>query len=442
MIRTIGTLRRHPDFWRLFGTAGALISGRVLGTVLSLAMTILMARMLTPGELGTVFAAMSACVLASILATANVEIASARFVLGYLQERRIADAGGFLRLVYGLPLVTLPLVAGAVALLTLAGEVRVGWTLLAAGIAAAPFFALARAQARISLALDRVLIGALPRQLLRPAVFCMVFGAAYAAGSPVTPAFAMALFLACWVATAALQAALLRPHIADMLAAPPAFGEARSWLSVGVRSAPLLVWNDHQRDLPILAAAVVLSGGDVARLGISLSIISLLGFTLSAAEQVFVPRIARAVIRADLPSAQRQLDVLTGVRALFFAAGTPVILLILPHLLALVGKEYEVISLDFWVFLLLPLSTVTFGPVAEVLNISGHVRELMIGTLTGICALAVLTAVGASTAGLLGAGLGIVAAATLMQAILLHFCRARTGLDPSILGALRGAVTT
>lgn len=124
---TFAALRR-----RVLRGSAWVFGGRVVTTILGLVINILLARMLTPAELGSYFTAYTLVIVGSIVAQLGLDRAVVRFVSGALGTDRPEDARSAIRTVFG---------AGAVGVAVVAVVVLAGGGWLARHVYHAPLLA-------------------------------------------------------------------------------------------------------------------------------------------------------------------------------------------------------------------------------------------------------------------------------------------------------------
>ena len=432
----------RPESRRLLTRTGVLVGARVCGSLLTLIYTVLLARVTTPAEMGLAMAALSATFLASVIASLNVESGSIQFLVRYLADGQPEKAAGFVvfsrRTVALTSAVALPACLAAWALGPEAASAAL--PAYAIALATAPIVAITRVYSRHAGALDAVLLGALPRMLVRPALFTLVLGAIWTLGATISAAWVMLLYLAAAVVVIAVQSVLLRARFGFARSPGRDMGAWRLWLRTGVMLAPMLVMNEYMTYLVLGSAALGMPAAAVAGLGIALSLQNIINFSLTAVDMAFGPRLARALVHGH---ERRRCDLLLAIAALKSAAvlgGGGVVFALKDPILGLFGPAYLGAGDAFAILLLMPLAAALCGPAALVLNVLGRRRELLAGSLVGVVGIAVATPLGGWLAGFDGAAIGATAAVVAHQATLTLLCRRSTGNDPSAFAAAAAAL--
>lgn len=418
---------------KLFGTAGIVLAVRISGTLLTLTYTLLMIGVASAEEVGHAFAALSAGFLLSVVASLNVEAGSIRFLPLYFESDRKADAAGYVfwcrrTVVVMCILLMLP----AMGVLIWQNDIAdIAPYLLS--FAAAPIIANGRINSRHGIALGLVLSAALPRMLVRPVFMTLVLGGANLLDMTLNATEIMAAFFVASTLATVLQWLLIRRAMGFRHEVKPRFAEAREWVPLGLMLSPMLVMNEYLRNLIILSSGLVLAPSDVARLGISLSMISVLNFGLNALDMVFSPRISRATAQNRPRQRARMLTLCGASKLAVLAVGIPLAWLLIPSVLGLMGAEYAGIEDMFLVLAVIPASKALFGPASLMLNITGHKRILFVCALLGAGGILLATIFGHSIDGTRGVIIGSAVAFASYQALLYVLCRKYADIDSSAL---------
>ncbi|WP_299684381.1 hypothetical protein [uncultured Tateyamaria sp.] len=427
---------RNSGAARLFGTAGIVLAVRVSGTLLTLTYTLLMIGVAPPEEVGHAFAALSAGFLLSVVVSLNVEAGSIRFLPLYFENERKADASGYVFWCRRTVLVmTAGLMIPAVAILIWRnGLAELGPYLLS--FAAAPIIANGRINSRHGIALGLVLRAALPRMLVRPVFMTAALGTANLMDLDLSATQIMVAFFVASSLATGLQWLLIRHAMAFRHETKPDYSEARDWVPFGLMLSPMLVMNEYMRNLIILTSGIVLMPADVARLGISLSMISVLNFGLNAFDMVFSPKISRATAQ-DKPRRRAKLLTVCGAGKLVaLVVGVPLAWVFIPYVLGFMGKDYAGIEDMFLALAIIPASKAIFGPANLVLNVTGHKKILFWCALIGAGGIVLGTLAGHAIDGTRGVIIGAALAAAFYQALLFTMCRWHTGTDTTVLSLM------
>lgn len=408
---------------RFAGRAGIIVICRVTGALLTLAYTFLLAKVAPASEVGTAFAALSLALLLSVVASLNVETGSIRYLPLYLEKNQRADAAGFVKycryVVLGMCGIGVIL---GIPYVWIWDDGSLHRAFLVALIVS-PVAANTRINSKHATALGLVLQGTLPRILIRPLLFTVVLLVCDGAHIKLTATEIMVVFLATTVLTSILQWRLIHHAMEFCRDTTAQFSERRDWTTLGLMLIPMLLMAEYMRNIVILSSSLVIPDAAVAQLGISLSLVGVLSFGLTAIDMTLSPLIARALVNDNRRRASRLL-MFCGIAKLGgLAVGIPLFYVLVPHAVALLGPEYAGIEKGFLILVMIPFSKALFGPANVVLNVLGLRRALFWSTLTGGLVLLAATLLGGMLYGLTGVMLGAAGAMfaySAMQSVISH----------------------
>lgn len=417
----------------LLSRTAVIVAARVTGSVLTLVYTLLLVRVTTPDELGLAMTVMSASFLMSIIMSLNVESGSIRFLVKYLHGGEMAKAAGFVTICWQVVATVGPLLLlGFFGLKQLQGGMEGGATVWLIMLLVSPLMALTRIDARHANALDAVLQGTLPRQLVRPFLFTLAVGTAFLLDARLSATVVMVLFLCTTAPVTLIQFLLLRRHLAFATKVRRDISDWREWLSTGIMLAPMLIVNEFTRDVLITSAAFGLAAEAVALFGISLALLNLLNFAVSAVDMAFGARIARALVDRSAPRYQRLFAAGAALKGAAVIGGAVIVWFLRDPVLGLFGPHYLQARDAFFILLAAPIANALTGPTILVLNVLGHRRELLAACLVGLAVMVVATPLAGSLGGVNGAAIGAASGFVLLQILLYVSCRVSAGIDPSM----------
>lgn len=412
-----------------------LVGARVGGTLLTLIYTLMLSRVTSQHDFGLATAAMSTTFLLSVLISMNVEMGSIRYLSKYISEKSLEKASGFIHFCRIIVFFTSSiLLAFGVIYYILSGSDRGQTLVYIIAFAAAPVIAMSRVSARHAVVMDAVLGGTLPRILVRPLLFIIFIGLSYAFGIYLSAEYIVAMLLMSAIASNIAQYFLIRRHFYEITAHKPDRQDWRLWIRTGIMLSPLLTMNEFMRDVIIAAASLSLAKDQLALLVISISLIGILNFAVTAVDIAFSPKVARALLVPDPRRCRELLMMGASIKCVAVAlVGTVVVLFRYP-ILSLLGENYLAAGSGLVALLMMPAASAVFGPGDMVLTVLGHQKDVLIATLVGLLGMVGLTVVGGALGGFQVAAVGAALAYTAQQFLLFLFCRRRAGVDPSILG--------
>jgi len=413
----------------------SLVGARVLGNVLTLGYTLILARITTPTEFGLIMTAFAWIMLLSVFLALNLESGSIKYLVQYRESGQSGLAAGFVRLnrmtILGLALVS----AIVAALAWWAGafgsdEAMLG--VVAVTVIAAPVVAMTRVYGRHATALGQVLRGGVPIMLVRPAVIFLLVALIWLSGARPGLTVYMLLFLAAFAVTALVQALLLRQTFGFAAGVPRQYDEARKWFATGAMVAPLLVLRDNLKHVVVAAAGLVLVPAQVGYLALALSIMAFVYFAMKAVDISTSPQLSRALHAKQADRVAALLDTAARLKIAGLLAGAAVIAVFGGMALELFGPEYRASLVPLLILLIIPASDAVFGPAQIVLNVTG--RQDVIFWVAGISTAMMIgaTALGGALGGATGAALGAALSYAVQQFILRSVAKSSAGTETSV----------
>lgn len=434
------TLMSRSETARVSTASLTMVAVRMLGTAATFLYTILIARTMTPGDVGLVWTIWSATFVAGTLATLNIGAGAVREIVKARAENRDDVAAGFVvasrrTLLFATP----PVVAGFLLIAwwrapeTLASH----WGAYLFACLSIPMLGWVQTNGSQATALHQMLKSQVPRELVRPAVFLVAFAVIWLAGWQPTAGFAVALYLVAVVLSAILQFQLLRPAFAFMRDVRPDTGEWRDWAVSGLSLAPMLLLAEYLRNIIILFASLAVDAAAVGQIAIALSVVNFPNFGIVAVEIAFSAKLSQALLRGDR---ERVLHFLAVSNALKAAGAIPACLILAVFaepILRIFGEHYaDGAAVSAWLTLI-PLSRAVFGNSTLVMQVKGLRGEIFWSSLATVA----LMGLGIVAGGRAGGPEAAAAAAALvfatLQLVRCLWCLRVTGIDTSLLGTFR-----
>lgn len=418
----------------------SLVGARVLGNVLTLGYTLILARLTTPTEFGLIMTAFAWIMLLSVFLALNLESGSIKYLVQYRETGQPGRAAGFIRL-NRMTIFGLTLLSGLVAALAWWGGAFGDGTamlgVVAVTVVAAPVVALTRVYGRHATALGQVLRGGVPIMLVRPAVIFLLVALIWLSGARPGLTVYLLLFLAAFAVTALVQALLLRQTFGFAAGVPREYDEARRWFATGAMMAPLLVLRDNLKHVVVAAAGLVLVPAEVGYLALALSIMAFVYFAMKAVDISISPQLSRALHAQQARRVASLLDNAARLKIAGMLAGTVVIAGFGGMALELFGPEYRASLAPLLILLIIPASDAVFGPAQIVLNVTG--RQDVIFWVAGISTVIMVgaTVLGGALDGATGAALGAALSYAVQQLILRSVAKTSAGTETSIIAVFQ-----
>jgi O-antigen/teichoic acid export membrane protein len=380
-----------PSVVLLRGSAW-IFSGRVVARAIALATGILLARLLSPAELGDFYLAFSLATLAAIIARVGMDTPATRLVAEALAQK----APGRARSVLLQTLVFTAAATGLVAAVSILG----GWNWLSkhgfdnhrlAGVA------IAATALIVCEALQGTLVGwfrglqvmrlvVLYDELIPGATFLVVLVGVWLVSGQVGVAGALEI-RAGGFALAILGAGLALRGRVHMLRGPGRVPR-RQVAELGLTmTGTMLISAAVGATSDILILGIFRPAQDVAAYGIAVSVASLLSMPYLALATALGPQLAQLSARGERDRMEDIVRGTTGIVGIATVAATiPLVVLAQPILTTLFGAEYAGAANILIVLALAQAVFVLTGPCGLVLTMTGHHRPAFL--LTAVAAVA------------------------------------------------------
>jgi len=378
-VRLFDTRRLKTELAR--GAIGS-VALKVSHTALSLLLSIVLARVLSPEGYGIYAFAFSVMTLIAV----PVQLGMPTLLVREIARYQYAESWGLL---HGLlrwstrAVLVISVAMGLVALLlasSLADRIdttqlmTLGWA-----FALLPLIALNRLRAAALQGLRRVVLGQLPEKLVQPALLLVLLGVVILT-SQLTPPLAMAAYVAAAAVSFVLGALMLYKGLPLPVRQSPPKYDTRVWLASTLPLSLLAGVQviSSQTDIFMLGLLTTKEQAGYYRVAVAGS--SLVIFTLGALNEVLSPHFARLYSAGDLPRLQR---IVTTASRINLLAAIPVagafILFGKPLLTFVVGSAYIPSYQPLAVLCVGQLLGAAMGPVGMLLNMTGHERYTLVG---------------------------------------------------------------
>ncbi len=414
----------RPGGSSLMTSSAIMMAGRVMGSAAGFGIQILLARLLTPDDLGLFYLVTSGAIVLGTFAALGYPAIANQFVVRYTVRGNELALTGFIRSARRDALMAAAILTAcavvAIVAVALAATSRPEFYLpAAAGALAIPAFSILRVNGGIANALEQFSISFLPDNLFRPVLFGLSLLVVVLIWGTVSLLQVLSLFAALAITVAVVQTIVVGrlepPHRRD---ARPRRRQIRWWRRSGRRLiAPLLI-SALFADLVILFAGLILPASGVAVLGLCLKIAFLFGFLIQLVHQIILPRLAGSLTRRDqsnvalIVGRTNKLTIVASVAALIFVAFGG------ETLLGFFGPAFRDGASTLVILILAQLVRALGGPAMSLLIASGRhsgattVMVLSLSVFAAVCfatvptlgvlgaAIAVLLATATSSAGL------------------------------------------
>jgi O-antigen/teichoic acid export membrane protein len=426
-----------------------LLSGAVIisfanagGLLLSVLLTVILARLLGPESYGIYEVSLAATGVMVLIASAGIDTTLLRFVAQYQERQEWQPMGSLLawarrNLVKSTLLASLLLLLGAlVAPNSLSPEWRQSLYLCAAMLPCWAFNNLRQAALK---GLQRVLQARLPEVLLKPLLLlgCVgllaYFTELHSAPQALLANFA-ALLLVCFLGKVLLQRALRQ--LPDQISSktqqviPKEWGSSSYWLLLVSVTFVL------STELDKILLSFVVPAIDVGIYAAAARWATIVPYAAEAANTVAAPLIAAAYASGDRKRLESLLAYSALVSLLFALVPIGLLLCFGQELLGMSGPEYGAAYAVLCILVLGQAAQLWFGPAIHVLMMSGQQRLACWPLVAVVLALFCIAPWSGYNFGLTGAAISVAAILCMRNALLWHSLRRSTGIDSSLCPAL------
>lgn len=329
-----------------------------------------------------------------------------------------------------------------VLLLTAVFDYEDRWLAVVAAAVIVPLIAAGNVRAAMLTGLRHVVFGQLPEFLVRP-VTVLAGGAIFVLLAPnLFNAEHALLIYAGGAAAGFVVAAGLRRRLAPDLVGkshePPAF-ETSLWWASALPLALIGGMRAINAQIDIILIGVLRTEAEVGIYRVAVQAASLVAFGITVMNSVVAPHFSRYYTRGDRAALQRlvlltsRLTAMVSVpaAAIFIFWGEPILELVF-------GAGYSAGAMPLALLALGYLVTGLWGPVATLLNMTGHERETLKGVSLGAFANVVLNLALVPTYGMIGAALSTLATMLLWNLYLWRRVLQLTGMETFALFRSRG----
>ena len=374
------------------------------GLGLAFISTILLTRLMTPGDYGQFRVALTIFSLLSLISLIGLDHAAVRFVAEYFVNNSPALLWAFERWV-SKTAVLCGVASATIALLitwliTPDWLVNSGLVLLFLGI---PAFAITKVCRGRLIALGHSVKGQLAEQILRPIV--LIVGTLILwilTDEPLSPFRIAAIILIALAIMAIWQITICQPHRTS-IDAPT---KPKQWLGVAlplmVASSTIMLMN--RTDLLLIAALT--DDQAVGTYAIAILVTSVLRLPMKATQQAFSPELVTGYQDdrvANLASITRRISAIAGLTSLALYG---CLMLALPILLPVFGPTYTAATPAVWILGAMIVTAAFLGPSGKVLGLNGRHKIMAVLQSMGALANIVLGLILIPMWGIAGAALG------------------------------------
>lgn len=434
---------------KLFSTSAFLLGARLLGAGAGFLVQLILARWLSPQELGVYFPATSLVVVGGFLASHGYPSIATRFVSRY---RGPGGAVFLRRFVWRAQSETF-ILALAITALVMAGaawwpgidsQSRIAILLAAATI---PFVASFRIYGSLAASTRAFRLAYLPDVCLKPVVLLVGLGLLLLAKGDIGLVEVMLVLGGATIVLSLAQRVLLARELPVALNIRGRLGSRRAgsqsvealWRRQAHAVLLVAVFAQYLPELSILLATPILGASDIGVFGLCLKLAFLVGFFVLMTQTIATPDIADALGRGGEGSGGSKL-----AASCFAATGVSLLATLAcalwgDEVLRLFGPNFVAGHAALVMLVATQLVRATFGPTNAVLTLVGAQKTNLAVTALGMAVLALSTLVLGALFGLNGAAAALLATVLFWSAISAIMLHRTAGVRVDLLSAIGSA---
>lgn len=421
----------------LRATSGS-IALKLVGVLLKLVASVLLARTLGAGQLGVYAFALSMVTIAAIPVDVGLPNLVTRTVAGYLSLSNWSAMRGLLlranQLVLGISLFVMLLAASVSLSMDISRPVL--YTFLVA-LAYLPFDGLGSLRRSGLIGLQRPILAQLPESIVQPALFVVLIGvsALLMNQAEFTPAVAMSLQILSLGAAFIVGHVLLFCYLPTQVKQVSASFETSEWLRGAVAFMFLGGLGTLNAQAGILMLGFFSSTKGVGIYKVVVTLAGLVIFVLRTVNLQLSAVIAKLYVEGDK---ERLQNIVTFASRLILLCGLPASIVFIFFgkwlLIWLYGAEFSQGASALAILCVGQLANAALGPVGLILNMSGHERDTIKGQVIGAVLNVVLGVVLIPVWGMEGAALATTCSLITWNIILTALVRRRLDLHVTAFG--------
>ncbi len=423
------------DFSKLLSRSGLVLFCRVSGAGVAFATQIMMARWMGASELGIYVYAFSLAMLLSTVASLGFPAASLRFISLYLANRETASINGFLGK------------GRQVVILSSLAVVAIGWGILAffidaeddyytailTGLMCIPFITMFRFHDRIAHVFSWFTLSFFPSMTIRPVLFLAALFVVWKLLGHLSADIALLVQFGAIVVVVSGQYLLLRPRIKRRINDDRVEHDLMLWLRGSFPLLIVTIFTQYFPELTVILIGMDMAPDKVAIYNASYRAALLIAFVHNAVSAAIVPKATQLYAQGDVAGLQHYITRATQLNFSLSLVGFVVFIFAGEILLGFFGEEFVVGYPALLILAGAQLFLASVGPVAILLNITGHQNHCLYVFGVSILLTVLLKYLLIPDFGILGAAI-MVLLVVVFWATWLHFLVVRClKIQPSIL---------
>ncbi len=416
----------------LLTDSGVTFGLRTLAAFVAYFTFILLARLLTPSNLGQFVFAQSFLWIFIDLATLGLGFAATRFVPKAHIRGNLAEVSGYIRFTQRTVFTTAAVVAITLALLlslldTSSAQIR--YNLMLILCCSLPFGALTVANTYLCRSFNWFVLASSIGVTLRPILFITIllciYGFSGAANQPRLVAWSLVASIAF---TAVVQSLIFKRRLLPLALPHKARKRPRLWLSTAITLLLATVFTNYYLDIHVVLSGLFLPPNELAIFNAALRTLAIVGFGSAAIGIAVSPRISVLHAQRDMAGLNRLARKSVGITVVASTLGITLLAAFGQPILALFGEVYVAGYSAMLVAAIAQLVAATSTVLIPLVAMTGHHSSLVKGLLVLLPIIFAAHAVLIGSLGMIGASWAFVLSAVLWALWIFWLVRKLVGL--------------
>ena len=432
--------KTHNSLSSLLGASTLMFGCRLLGAALAFLTQLLLARWMGAYQLGIYVYAFSWMIILSTVIGIGYESASFRVIGQAISDKRFDLIDGFIlrgrQILIGIGILAVIILGGVI--YSFDGVVDIDYknTLLIA-IFTIPVYLIAVFHESVSHAFSWFALMILPNTVIRPLILLGFVAVIWFSTNSLDAETVMAYQLLAMIIVVAGHFLFFKTHLKRTLGNSKPTFQTRSWIRIGVPQLIPVLFIGFLAEINVVMVGFFLPADQVAIFSIAFRIAMLISFMIYAVDSIFRPKAALSFAEQDMPALQKLTA--HSTQLMFWPGLICIIVFIIfgKFILGVFGEEFVA---GYEVFALLALSqlvTISIGPVASLLNVTGHQDYSLMVFGSALVILLILNAIFIPLFGMIGAAMAVILVTIFWNLWMLTLVKKHLKIHPTVLSFAR-----
>jgi len=428
--------QKKSDLSSLLSASSFMFFCRVFGAAIAFLTQLLLARWMGAHELGIYVYAFSWCIILSAIVGLGYEAATFRVIGQALSNKRFDLIKGYIlrgqQMLLLMGLITVLIFSSILNFSDGIFDPEYKDTLMLALITI-PVYLIAVFHESVSHAFSWFAMMIMPNNLIRPSILLLALTITWFTTGSLSSEKVMLYQLLAIMAVVFVHFLIFRKKVKAVVGNTPASFETLSWIRIGLPQLIPVLFIAFLAEINVIMVGFYLPPEEVAIFSISFRVAMLITFMIFAVDSIFRPK--AALLFADGNMQDLQKLTAHSTQLMFWPGLLCVIIFILlgKFILGVFGEEFVV---GYEVFALLAVSqlfTVSIGPVATLLNVTGHQDYSLMVFSTALIVLIILDVILTPIFGMKGAAIAVIIVTAFWNFWLLALVKKHLKIHPTVL---------